>query len=107
MARDKTESKIKILPPMTSKTEVLIVRPKGESTYEATRNKLNAELVLKNLPVKIKKLNKISKSGFAVETDSDKNIDRLIETFKKSDVLNKSFDFSKPRKRHPQFILLG
>ncbi|GBM69699.1 hypothetical protein AVEN_88208-1 [Araneus ventricosus] len=71
------------------KSNVLIVKPLMKSTFENTKKRIVNELVLKNLHVKVKRMNKILNSGLVVETEDDRNLKKLIQELNKIDQLKK------------------
>ncbi|GIY37470.1 RNA-directed DNA polymerase from mobile element jockey [Caerostris darwini] len=77
---------------------------------EKDSNSLNTKKVVQNsinirkIKVAIKNVRHINNGGILIETDNEKDLDTLIEEFKKKDELVQKFTIAKPVARKPHII---
>ncbi|GIX87735.1 CCHC-type domain-containing protein [Caerostris darwini] len=81
------------------------IRPMEKDTYSLVTKKviLNA-INIKQIKVAVKNVRNISNGGILIETDTEKDLDALIEEFKKKDELTQKFSIAKPVTRKPHII---
>ncbi|GIY95032.1 uncharacterized protein CEXT_9131 [Caerostris extrusa] len=98
--RSKGTTKTKII-----KKHVTTVKPKAENCSSIdTRKTVQAKLDIRTLKIGVKQVRNIRNGGIIIETETETDLDKLIQEFKLQDDLAKNFDILKPDLKKPQII---
>ncbi|GIY32627.1 hypothetical protein CDAR_287291 [Caerostris darwini] len=100
-----TESSKTVIKNKVSKKHITTVKPKVETSSSAeTRKLVQAKLDIRKLKIGVKQVRNIRNGGIIIETDTDTDLDKLIQEFKLQDELTKNFIIDKPALKKPQII---
>ncbi|GIX80127.1 hypothetical protein CEXT_702822 [Caerostris extrusa] len=72
--------------------------------HSTLRENCPIKLDVQNLKIGVKNVRNIRNGGILIETESEEDLDKLIQEFKAQDDLNRDFNIQKPTMRKPHII---
>ncbi|GIY54778.1 uncharacterized protein CDAR_391111 [Caerostris darwini] len=100
-----TERSKSVIKNKVTKKYITTVKPKEEASSSAeTRKMVQAKLDIRTLKIGVKQVRNIRNGGIIIETDTETDLDKLIQEFKLQDDLTKNFTIDKPALKKPQII---
>ncbi|GIX89958.1 uncharacterized protein CEXT_272091 [Caerostris extrusa] len=91
--------------PINKPKFITTIKPmEKEVTSITTKKAIQNAIDVNTMNIAIKNVRNINNGGILIETDSEKDLERLINEFKAKDALNASYQISRTVARKPQII---
>ncbi|GIX83506.1 uncharacterized protein CDAR_83521 [Caerostris darwini] len=98
----KTQKQIR---PISKQKFITTIKPVEKEVDSLTTKKaVQRAIDVRTMSIAIKNVRNINNGGILIETDTEKDLDKLISEFKAKDALKTSFNIAKPVARKPHII---
>lgn len=87
------------------KAHVVIIKPKEVGQFNETKKRVQSIVKPSEIQVTIKDVKPTKTGGMVIRTQTDEEVNKIIEELAKNDKFHTEYEVAKPKQRRPHIIL--